>query len=165
MKLQAFAAAISSHGHAPATETSIAQFENTIGHALPSDYRAFLMISGGGYMAAQPSFNWPNGSWAGRVHTVGGLRDDEDYSLLHQWREPQWKLPQDFIWILRDHGGNPVGLTLSGTEVGHIFFLDHEIEPEEDEWDGTITSGLDSGYLLPLAPSFNAFIGAMLETR
>lgn len=162
MELHEFAAAISDDGHAPASEAAIAGFEKMLGRALPPDYRAFLSLCGGGYMASQPSFKWWGGGWAGRVHTVGGIREDnDDYSLLSQWRAPHWKLPRDFLWILRDHGGNPVGLALSCDEAGQVFFLDHELEPEDDDWDGTLAGAMEAEYLLPLAPSFAQFVAGV----
>jgi hypothetical protein len=162
MDIKEFAAAVSESGHAPATETEITEFEALLGHALPKDFREFLSISGGGFMELQPSFYWPDGNWAGRVHTIGGLRnDDPDYSLKAQWSEPAWKLPAGFLWILRDTGGNPIVLALSGPEVGQVFFVDHEVAPDDDEWDGTLSQALEYGYLLPLASSFAAFVSGI----
>lgn len=163
MDIKEFATAISECGHTPATEAEITGFEALIGHALPKDFRAFLSICGGGFMEMQPSFNWPNdGGWAGRVHTIGGLRnDDPDYSLQAQWNEPVWKLPRSLLWILRDTGGNPIVLALSGPEKGQVFFVDHDVEPDDGEWDGTISEALEYGYLIPLASSFTAFVSGI----
>lgn len=162
MELHEFTAAISGFSHAPASEAEIVAFENALGRALPPDYRAFLSICGGGYLASQPSFKWSSGEWAGRVHTVGGIREDiDDYSLLSQWRAPHWQRPRDFLWILRDHGGNPVGLALSGDEAGQVFFLGHEMEPDDEDWDGTMAGALEAEYLLPLAPSFADFVAGV----
>ncbi len=161
MDLKEFAAAISDHVHVPASEAEIRELEALIGCVLPKDFRAFLSICGGGFMAMQPSFRWPDGTWAGRVHTVGGLRnDDPDYSLKAQWDEPAWKLPRDVLWILRDTGGNPIVLVLSGSEAGKIFFVDHDVEPD-GERDGTLSEALEQGYLLPLASSFTAFVSGI----
>lgn len=164
MELQEFIAAISGFTHVPPSEADVVEFEQTLGHRLPADYRAFVLASGGGYMASQPSFRWSTGEWAGRVHTVGGLREDlEDYSLPSQWHEPHWKRPHDFLWILRDHGGNPIGLALSGEDAGQVFFLDHEMEPDEEDWDGSLAGAVEAEYLLPLAPSFADFVASVYE--
>lgn len=164
MDLSAFIAAIDTHSHAPADAAQIARFEHELGYSLPADYRAFLQACAGGRSTDQPDFNWHNGSWAGCVDTVGGLGEDARYSIATQRRAPSWPMKPELLWIMSDHGGNPICLRLYGANAGALYFLDHEVAPEdEDEWSLEEAESDDWGYVLPLADSFSAFIAGLYQ--
>ncbi|MCJ9719874.1 SMI1/KNR4 family protein [Agrobacterium sp. SHOUNA12C] len=144
-----------------ASADDLKHFEDAIGYTLPEDYRAFLSQCAGGYCKDKLSFNWENGSWAGLMHTIGGLQQDKNYSLLHNRENPKWPMKEPLLWIMNDHGGNPICLWLAGENTGKICFLDHEVAPEEDDWDLEEAASQDWGYVLPLAASFSKFINGL----
>lgn len=152
-------------GDAPRpTAAALEEFETKIGCRLPEDYRLFLLTCAGGYCSAGAEFNWPHGDWAGAIQMVGGLRqDDPDSSLLHARNEPQWPTVDELLWIMCDHGGNPICMTIDKAHFGQIWFVDHEVAEYEKAWTLAEAMSDNWGYVLPLAPSFGEFIAGLYQ--
>ena len=152
-------------GNAPQpTPAALEAFEKQIGCRLPDDYRRFLLACAGGTYQGSAEFNWPHGDWAGQVQTVWGLRDDDpDTSLVQTRNAPLWPTVDELLWIMSDHGGNPICMTINPEHFGKIWFIDHEIAEYDRKW--TLAEAMSDswGYVLPLAPSFGAFVAGLYE--
>ena len=158
MDMWRFIDCINPAGERPARPEDLQRFEETTGIYLPDDYCAFLLACAGGICRQTVSFDFSNGVWAGYVQDVGGLQEDPVYSLVHNWKSPPWPLRKDLLWIMNDHGGNPICLRLDEGNEGKLCFVDHELAPENNEWTLEEASADDWGYVLPLASSFTAFV-------
>ncbi|MFD9899913.1 SMI1/KNR4 family protein [Mesorhizobium sp. NPDC059025] len=158
MELWRFVDAINQAGERPAAPADLQRFEETTGIFLPDDYCAFLMSCAGGRCVQKVSFDFPNGVWAGYVEDVGGLHKDPRYSLEQNRKSPPWPLHKDLVWIMNDHGGNPICLRFDGGNEGKLCLIDHELAPEDDDWTLEEASSRDWGYVLPLASSFTEFV-------
>lgn len=158
MELWRFIDAINQAGEHPAKPDDLQRFEETTGVFLPDDYCAFLLACAGGKCLQKVSFDFSNGVWAGYVQDVGGLQRDPHYSLIHNRMSPPWPLHRDLLWIMSDHGGNPICLRLDEGNEGKLCFIDHELAPEDDDWTLEEASSKDWGYALPLASSFTEFV-------
>ena len=150
----------------PAPEQAILRFEAEIGARLPEDYRRFLSAGNGGYLGGRLWFT--HSGLTGRhahvgLHHVGGFRTESHFSLdsaRATYQSPdEVRIPLDFVWIMDDPFGNAYCIGLSGGHRGHIYFWDHEEEPDPDEWDGSIEG---AGNLLHLADSFEDFVAGLI---
>jgi hypothetical protein len=144
------------------TLAALEAFEKSIGCRLPDEYRQFLMVCAGGYFQGSAEFNWPQGHWAGAVQEVLGLRRDE-CSLVQTRQTPQWPTVDELLWIMSDHGGNPICMTIDKAHFGKIWFIDHEIAEYEKPWTLAEAMSNEWGYVLPLAPTFGDFVAGMYE--
>lgn len=144
----------------PAPPKELAEFERTIGHSLPEDYRKFLVACNGGYVGGALWFMGPTPEGltaeAG-VHHIGGFRDEGYYCLNTNWKCYVGRIPAALLWIMDDPFGNAICVGLSGPHLGRVFFWDHENEPDED-WDGSVES---AGNLRLLANSFTDFVAGL----
>jgi hypothetical protein len=148
----------------PSTEATLEAFETLIGCRLPDDYRRFLLACPGGYCSGSAEFNWPQGHWAGAIQAVLGLRqDDPNCSLVQVRQEPQWPMVDELLWIMSDHGGNPICMTIDKAHFGKIWFVDHEVAEYDTPW--TLVEAISDkwGYVLPLASTFGDFIAGLYE--
>jgi SMI1-KNR4 cell-wall len=95
----------------PAPANKLTQFEATIRHALPDDYRFFLINSNGGYVGGRYWYRGKNPDGekveAG-VHHIGGFRDESYFSL--PWHRDCYdgRIPDALIWIHDDPFGNAI---------------------------------------------------------
>jgi hypothetical protein len=162
MDIAKFIAGVDSATAEPPTEAALASFETMLGCRLPDDYRQFLLACAGGYFQGSAEFNWPQGHWAGAVQEVLGLRGDE-CSLARTRETPQWPTVDELLWIMSDHGGNPICMTIDKAHFGKIWFIDHEVAEYEKPW--TLADAMSDtwGYVLPLTLTFSEFIAGLYE--
>jgi cell wall assembly regulator SMI1 len=112
------------HREPPASPELIAQLEARIGHALPDDYRAYLLGQDGGRLDSND----------GAVNTVFGLGDVPDWASMwavldtYRGRVPAWLLP-----VADDEYGNLYAISLRPGDFGSVWFWDHEEEADEGE--------------------------------
>jgi hypothetical protein len=146
----------------PAAADEVARFEALIGHALPDDYRSFLIRCNGGFGGGRFWFRGKNPE--GRqveagVARIGGLRDEPHFSLL--WNRDCYagRIPAALIWIHDDPFGNAICLGVAGEYRGRVYFWDHGNEPGED-WDGSVET---AGNLTLLANSFTEYVAGLRE--
>jgi hypothetical protein len=137
------------------------RFENLFGGRLPEDYREFLAACNGGYVGGALWFMGPSpageAAEAG-IHHIGGFRA-EDYFSLHSARQAyDGRIPRDLAWIMDDPFGNAICLGVAGEHRGRVFFWDHELEPDDERWDGSVES---AGNLTVLANSFTEFVAGL----
>lgn len=120
--------------HSPLVEEDIAEVEQQLGVIFPPDYRAFLLAHNGGY----PD---PN------VFPISGLQSDDhgilewffciqagDYNdLIRNTSTFRGRVPPNLIPIASDPGGNLICLSVTGRDVGTVYYWDHEEEVDEGE--------------------------------
>jgi SMI1 / KNR4 family (SUKH-1) len=149
----------------PCPLDNLAAFERAIGSRLPKDYRQFLIACNGGYVGGR---YWYRGLTSdgktseARVHHVGGLQDEwcvslESHRDCYQRGDPP-RIPLALVWIMDDPFGNAICLGLKGSHRGRVYFWDHEGEPDEEEWDGTVET---AGNIRLLANSFTEFVAGL----
>lgn len=116
------------------TRTDIDQFSKNHNIELPQTYIAFLLEHNGGKV-------YPDGFLYDREDTEGSgsainrfLAIDDDYcdSINHYLEIYDGRIPTSFLPIANDVGGNVICLKLLGTDVGSIYFWEHEGEIELD---------------------------------
>ncbi len=136
----------------PAPASELAAFEASIGARLPDDYRTFLINCNGGYVGGRYWFEGPtrDGRSGGPgVHHVGGLRADENFSLVWALDCYRGRIPASFIPIIDDPFGNEICLGIAGAHRGRVYFWDHETAGSPDL----------------LADSFTAFVAGLRELK
>lgn len=136
------------------TEAELVNFEEKIGHALPPAYRKFILTYNGG----EPNpyyFKVPNWKYKqSLVNQLKGIDPGGSYVDLEEVNELlAGRLPDNFIAIGDDPGGNMILTGLEGASKGKIYFFDHENEP--DDADGKLESYPNIYFL---ADDFDTFI-------
>ena len=163
MTIEEMSAALT-HTSPPASPEATERFEAMIGQRLPDDYREFLTRCNGGYGCGYLRFTGPmvdDYVVTACLNHVGGLRQEDYFSLVANYENYQTyevRLPKDLIWIADDPLGNAICLGISGVHRNHVFFWDHENEPDPDEWDGRVET---AGNLVLLADSFTEFFAGL----
>jgi hypothetical protein len=141
----------------PPSSGEVEAFEAEIGATLPDDFRLFLLQSAGGSLDGDYSFEKEGASvW---VKFVGGFR--EPHSLREAracYQGHAVRIPRALLWIMDDIGGNAVCLGLTGKYRGRVYFWDHDLEPDPDEWDHEVET---AGNIRPLADSFTDFVAGL----
>ena len=140
----------------PAPSERVTAFERTIGGPLPDDYRAFVIACNGGYLGGALPFRIPPDNNSS-VNHIGGLRDEDYFSLELACETYDGRIPRDLIWIMDDPGGNALCLGIGREHRGRVYFWSHEFEPD-DEWDGMVES---AGNVTLIASSFTEFVGGL----
>jgi cell wall assembly regulator SMI1 len=115
----------------------ILKLESEIGLSLPNEYRAFLLKHNGGRPKpdAFPIFGNAADN-QGLVHSFLCVRPGDVYHLPDWIRRYQERLPEGFIPVAVDQGGNLVCIATIGEQEGQVFFWDHEEEVDEGEKPG-----------------------------
>jgi hypothetical protein len=129
-------------------------FENLIGAAFPTPYREFLKQHNGGFVREPNSFRYMDRdlvSWSGvrRFHSIAD--NDDRYSLSKNWRTWKTRLPERIIPIADDGIGSEICISVSGADVGKIYYMEHEI-PHENEKN-----------LFLIADDFTSFIEGLID--
>lgn len=115
-------------------ESDIQDFENKYSIIFPSSYKSFLMTYNA-CRTTKASFDFvENGRETGSdVKVFYGLkygRKEYYYSLNYAYEMFKDRIPQDFIPIASDSGGNQVLMNLKDEK---IWFWDHEREADTDD--------------------------------
>ena len=119
-------------GEAPATERDVAKFEKKNKLRLPAAYRGFLLRQNGG--APRPDRiavpGW-SGGFTG-LNVFFALNAEEGDDLQENLDDYEDRIPEGFLPIADDPGGNLFLLALDGEHEGRIFLWDHEDELDDD---------------------------------
>ena len=135
------------------SEQELGAFEREHGIKLPHQYRQFLLDYNGG-RPEHRDFNFKdstNGSQLLGFFGVGSRMD-----LSKELRTYKGRLPAGWFPVASDAGGNLICICLSGTNIGKVFFWDHEMESDE-------TQGLTpetAGNTVLIADSFDEFLNS-----
>lgn len=144
----------------PAPAGEIAELEREFG-ALPADYRLFLEMCNGGYLGGSLWFRGPTPTGAmadAGVHHIGGFRAESHFSLVWSNDVYRGRIPDSLLWIMDDPFGNAICLGLRGSHFGKVYFWDHEMEPDPDQWNGEVDT---AGNISLIADSFTDFVAGL----
>lgn len=103
-----------------ADESTIRDLEKAIGTPLPTDYREFLMTTGGGYVRGLAECTCPTPFGESNItelHDVKQIIDHLDSSVT----------PRNMICIGYGHFGMTTCLSIAGLDHGQVFALDTEM--------------------------------------
>lgn len=141
--------------------SQVEAFERLIGATLPSDYRAFLMMTSGGRLRGRVVFSLA-GEDIGTEHLkrVAGLGSDKQFSLEERHRTASdCDIPDGLLSIMTDGGGNDIAIAIRPDRLGEIFFLDHEVSGGEGRVSLEEAESEDWGYAIRFASSFTEMVG------
>ena len=139
----------------------IEKLEEKLNKKLPDEYKKFLLLHNGGVPISNLSAgNLELGYLV--INELYGINAKKNYNdLYHTIDVYDGRIPDDFIPIGGDPGGNVYCLGISGDYFGKVYFWDHEEEDDSDE-------KADKHAVLPnnmyfLADSFTSFINRLTE--
>jgi len=160
MTLDEFIDAIENEGGKPASEEALVAFETKIGSALPEKLRRYLNLSGGG-LIFQPSIIYLDSEERQfRLRRMSDLsKIDEEFTT-----PSSYPLPDGFLIIGSDAGGNSIMVCLRSDRFGQIFLLDHELVAYEGE-PGPLEEAEENGLVLFYSPSFSQFLNDLRIDR
>ena len=130
----------------------IKQFEREYNVTLPKEYIDFLLKYNGGH-PQESNFKITNDEGESLVNKFYGIGDMKS-NLAKVFEVLEGEIPEDFVSIANDPGGNEILLGVSGEYQGKIYFWIHDIEPDDD-----------MGNMFILADSFSEFFDNLYETE
>lgn len=131
--------------------------ERDLGVQLPSEYRSFLTVWNGG--RPQPntfSYEIRGRKESGMVDWFLGIHNGEHDNLRQYTLWYKGRIPSNLLPIAHDPGGNLICIAVSGSDLGAVYFWDHELESSEGQPPST-----DNVYLI--AKSFEAFLTGLIS--
>lgn len=143
------------------TDEDVRQFERTIGHELPPDYRAFLLDINGGYAPSSHCvFRLRKDTTSLNSFYSLNVPDDPDDLAAAQLYPPYPlnNLPKDGIAIGYDGTGSRIVLILGGERRGEVWFLDALNSDDDADVHGDWFRRSD---VLRLAASFREFVDSL----
>lgn len=115
------------------SKADLANFEAKSGITLPNDYSAFLLEHNGGRsrecVCVIPKFGFSI------VNDFFGINTGNSCNLASNIERYIGRVPEGFLPIANDPGGNLFILCYQGETVGKVFFWDHENEPFDETTD------------------------------
>ena len=145
--------------HGPAvSEADVAGFEAQLGHALPEDYRRFLLEVNGGRLAMEnKSFR------CGNVNMLFSLNDPDERNdlLTYALRERSSSLlpSPDLLSVGYDDGAAPILIALAGERRGEVWF-ENTSDPRPEGSNPRVL-WFDRRDMKKLADSFEQFMGTL----
>lgn len=132
----------------------IEQFEVRNDLKLPEKYKSFLLQCNGGY--TEPSLfkisDKQGKSVVNVLNGIGNMYDNLDKVIeIYEFR-----LPDRFIPIGDDHGGNVICLGTKEPYYETVYFWDHELEPENPD---------DMSNMYFLANDIEEFLNNLIEEK
>lgn len=130
----------------------IKQFEQEYEVTLPKQYVDFLLEYNGGF-PQESNFKISDDEGESLVNKFYGISDMKS-NLGKVFEVLEGEIPEDFISIGNDPGGNEILLGVSGEYQGKVYFWIHDIEPEDE---------MDNMFIL--ADSFTGFFNNLYESE
>jgi hypothetical protein len=131
---------------------NIEEFEAKHHIVFPVQYRDFLLEYNGGNVRPNV-FKISDDEGETALNTLYGLDIDESYDELSSVFDSLYgEIPDEFISIGDDSGGNQICLGISGEYVGKIYIFLHNIEPTEE---------MSNMFLI--SDSFDSFLDSLYE--
>jgi hypothetical protein len=131
---------------------NIEEFEAKHHIVFPVQYRDFLLEYNGGNVRPNV-FKISDDEGETALNTLYGLDIDESYDELSSVFDSLYgEIPDEFISIGDDSGGNQICLGTSGEYVGKIYIFLHNIEP---------TGEMSNMFLI--SDSFDSFLDSLYE--
>ncbi|MFE4243479.1 SMI1/KNR4 family protein [Peribacillus butanolivorans] len=108
----------------------IKQFEQEYDVTLSKQYVDFLLEYNGGY-PQESSFKISDDEGESLVNKFYGIGDMKS-NLGKVFEVLEGEIPEDFVSIANDPGGNEILLGVSEEYQGKVYFWIHDIEPEDE---------------------------------
>lgn len=131
---------------------NIKQFEHEYNVMLPKQYVDFLLKYNGGY-PIESNFKISDDEGESLVNKFYGIGDMKS-NLAKVFEILEGEIPEGFISIADDPGGNEILLGVGGKYQEKVYFWIHDIEPEDE-----------MGNMFILADSFSEFFNNLYETE
>ncbi|MEP9405832.1 SMI1/KNR4 family protein [Peribacillus frigoritolerans] len=119
---------------------------------LPKQYVDFLLEYNGGY-PQESIFKISDDEGESLVNKVYGIGDMKS-NLAKVFEILEGEIPDGFVSIANDPGGNEILLGVSGEYQGKVYFWIHDIEPEDE-----------MGNMFILADSFAEFLNNLYDSE
>ncbi|HWO23229.1 MAG TPA: SMI1/KNR4 family protein [Kofleriaceae bacterium] len=152
----------------PLSEAEIVSLEGAVGGALPPFYRSFLLTFGASSFRKIVEFSPvrrlpPSVSSDGRgfVDVLYGAAADHPNDLGGMLDLYRARMPEHFLPIAGDGGGNQIAMLVGGDHSGTIYYWDHNNEWDEEDYvedDLPVPSDLKWQNVTVIAASFDAFL-------
>ncbi|TWT62127.1 SMI1/KNR4 family protein [Rubinisphaera italica] len=137
-------------------EERLADLEMQWGVALPSAFRQFLLTHNGGYPVPD-AFTLVGSEDGSSVHRFLGVEVGSHSNLENYMKTYESRIPNDLFPIAHDPGGNLVCIGTGGSNMGRIFFWDHETEMDQGPPNYSNVSAI--------ADSFDDFLDGLYEVN
>lgn len=128
------------------------RFEQEYDVTLPKQYVDFLLENNGGY-PQESNFKISEGEGESLVNKFYGIGDMKG-NLAKVFDILEGEIPEGFLSVANDPGGNEILLGISGEYRGKVYFWIHDIEPEDE-----------MGNMFFLADSFSEFFSNLYESE
>lgn len=152
----------------PVPEAEIVSLERTLGATLPELYRGFLLTFGASRFQKIVEFSPvqrlpPSVSSDGRgfVDLFYGAAAQQPNDLSGMFERYRPRMPERFLPIGGDGGGDQIAMIVGGDESGTIYYWNHHAEWDEEDYleDGLpIPANLKWQNVTTIAPSFDSFL-------
>lgn len=142
------------------TERNIQQFESTTSIRLPNGYRGFLLQHNSGAPEPESFFMTRLATGEREEGCIGWLfginTGNRNIEMEEVLRTYETRIPDNFLPIATDPGGNLICLSVYGDDLGMVYFWDHEWELDQ---------GNVAGYenVAFIAQDFPAFLNALFS--
>lgn len=138
---------------APAADTDIRSFERDAHVSLPADYRRFLQELNGGIVSPNVFETAAGVDYSCGVNELFGLDRQTGTNDIRKQRAIYVnRLPSALLPVGLAAGGNLICLCVQGSELGTVYFWDHESESSGEA-------------LRALTDSFSAFMHSLRPLR
>jgi hypothetical protein len=133
----------------------IKRIEEELGCVFPKEYRDFLLAHNGGE-AVEGVFliHDPPNDYHGLLDQFLCISPGDSYDLSDWVSDYIGRLPSNLLPVAVDQAGNLIALSVAGSDIGRVYFWDHELEAGQ----GKVPS-YDNVY--PVADSFQAFLDSL----
>ena len=113
-------------------EVQLSKIEMEINSPLPKEYRKFLLKNNGGKPKPSifPIKSYPISSRS-ESQSFLCINSGDVYDLSKYIKRYKKRIPHDMLPIAIDLAGNLICIVFTGTDLGKIYFWDHENEVEE----------------------------------
>ena len=136
-------------------EAQLAAAERELRVQFPPEYRHFLAQWNGGRPRPNVFHYESHGrKKSGMVDWFLGIHGGEHDNLCEYARWYKGRVPANLLPIAHDPGGNLICIAVSGSDLGAVYFWDHEYENPEGQPPST-----ENVYLI--APDFDAFLASL----
>lgn len=143
----------------PISEKDIEHAEKTIGHIFPKDYKNFLLQYNGG-RPKPPGFEFllKGKKEYGMVGDFYSIFEECPVDLLKKYKVFLDRIPQGFLSIGGDPGGNQILMGLVPEHFGKIYFWIHDLDNEVEDERSIFSLGF-------IANSFTDFLNSLDVVR
>jgi hypothetical protein len=156
----------------PVPERELAELERLLGFAFPASYRRFIEKLGASAFARIVAFDpikrlptTISRSGRGIIDVFYGASAHEPDGLISALARYRERMPEGFLPIAHDGGGNQLAMQLIGDSPGAIYYWDHNNEWDEEDYldhDEQVPPDLKWQNVTLIAASFDDLLARLL---